>query len=303
MSYRFFFFFVLTVLPGVLSAQSPHYLPGRDPFSGEIHTRLGTFRRGEIPDTLQFQNPRLPHSSLGKYNHWVGADPELKSARFRPLTKPPQLPPSYLQENVDERTRSAAASNPAAVPQRQSEKITPAVVPTEPNFFERAGVMTGVTDEPATPGAEPAYPGEKRWFRDLNGLDNPKGGQSKKATLFQGDAVSFGNELLPQVPVVQPEASKKTPSVNPAVQAAALRQFEQKLATMLASNPSVQFLSPIRISYQNGRVTVQGVVPNQTQKIAAGNALLGDPAVKQVHNLITVLPDDSSQVLPPIEPK
>ncbi|MDR0869712.1 MAG: BON domain-containing protein [Planctomycetaceae bacterium] len=288
---KFLFLVFVLMFAGLTAAQD--YLPGRDPFSGEVQTRLGTFKKGEIPDTLQFQHPRLTFSSMGAFNHWVGADPELKTSRFRSTKLPPRLLPSdFLGENVDEReTEENTVSNPPKTSSSGKTRNTPSRPPAEPNFFEQPGIVNvPATEDPAM------LPGEKRWFRDIGGLDK----QNKKQTLFNGDAVSAGSELLNNANETGTPAAKINPGTAAVNNAAALRRFEQRLELALASNPAVQFLSPVRVSYQNGTATVQGVVPSQTQKVAAGSVLLRDPSVKQVNNLITVLPADPALAPKPI---
>lgn len=81
------------------------------------------------------------------------------------------------------------------------------------------------------------------------------------------------------------------------------RALEREIETLLVTNPSVTFLSPVQVRVAGGTATLRGVVATEEQKVAAGRAVLTHPAVQQVNNLLTVAPLDPSQRAPLIEPR
>ena len=86
----------------------------------------------------------------------------------------------------------------------------------------------------------------------------------------------------------------------PADPNAAVREY---LELMLLRSPTVNPLSPIQVIYANGRATVRGIVPAETNRIEAGRILLTDPRVQTVDNKLTVLPTDMNAPMPqPFDP-
>ena len=70
------------------------------------------------------------------------------------------------------------------------------------------------------------------------------------------------------------------------------KAFREYLEAQLLRSPDVNPLSPVQVSYQNGVVTVRGVVPTPSARAAAGYILLSDPRVSKVNNLMTCAHDD-----------
>ena len=155
-------------------------------------------------------------------------------------------------------------------------------------FFQRPGVLerNGALDEPSAQTLR-----EQRWFRDpvRSEAGTPETGAGRGAIAVGGE------ETFRSAPIAQPVPLL---AANPEQ---VRRKFEEKLEETLLSDPRVHFLSPVQISLNGNVATVRGIVPNQTHKIAVGNILLSDPAVRQVNNMISVVPLDPSKNPPPIE--
>ncbi len=76
--------------------------------------------------------------------------------------------------------------------------------------------------------------------------------------------------------------------------------FQEYLELMLLRSPEVNPLSPVKVTFSNGIATVQGIVPTQNHKLAAGKILLSDSRVKSVDNRLSVMPSDPNAPLPPV---
>lgn len=66
-------------------------------------------------------------------------------------------------------------------------------------------------------------------------------------------------------------------------------QIQDQLQLLLLRSPQVNPLSPIEVTFQDGKATIQGVVPSQTHRLEAGRILLTDSRVQSVDNRLTVL--------------
>ena len=187
---------------------------------------------------------------------------------------------------TDQNRKPSVASVPSANIPRQVDVADPRTVRRPTGFFQRSGVWesSGVFDEPAAPR-------EQRWFREPVGT--PSTGVGRGAVAVGGDET---HRATPQTELLR----TPNPPSNPEQ---VRRRFEEKLEGMLLSDPRVHLLSPVQVSFNGGIATVRGVVPNQTHKVAVGNILLSDPAVRQVNNMISVVPLDPSRNPSPITPK
>ncbi|MDR1269104.1 MAG: hypothetical protein LBK82_06240 [Planctomycetaceae bacterium] len=285
----------------------------------EIQTRLGKARFDKIPDTIEFEHPRFYRDfKMGRFNTWLASEPDAPNFRFRSVPEQ-QLPQSQHRSDIlpAEKTNKRIVSANTPVQADTSTNFPPQPIRRLPGFFERSGIM----DATVLPEENPVRSsGGSRWFRDFNrndpsgvqGLSSRSQQNSGGNDYFNGNAVVVGGELLqnkptPQSPVSATEANFRTNPVDRQSatrnQAETLRRFEQKLEGMLLTHPSIHFLSPVQISFQNGVVSVRGVVSDKEHKIAAGNFLLTNPEVKQVNNLISVVPTDPTQITVPVEPK
>ncbi|MDR2117413.1 MAG: BON domain-containing protein [Planctomycetaceae bacterium] len=307
----------------------------------EVQTRLGKVRFGEIPDTIQFDHPRFYNDfKMGNFNTWLAVEPNAPNFRFRsiPRSIPQQQSPQsqHLSDVLSaKKTNKHIVSANIPVLADTSANSSTQPVRRLPGFFERSGVMDAAELQELSEERPIRSSTGSRWFRDI---DRNNDNNSELPTLnqrsrnqrspqnsggnnyFSGNAVTVGGELLqdqqtsqqtpqsiPQSQVSATETNLRTFPVDS--QSAAknqfesLRRFEQKLEGMLLSDPLIHFLSPVRVSFRNGVVSVRGIVPSKEHKIAAGNLLLKDPLVKQVNNLISIVPTDPTQIPPPIEPK
>ena len=204
-------------------------------------------------------------------------------SRFGSTVDIPEPSPLSAQ---DRRPRAAAVP-PVNIP-RQADVADPRSLPIRRpvGFFQRPGVLEpdGVFEEPATLR-------EQRWFRELGGsaAATPESGAGRGAVAVGGEETRGETPLRT---TNSPPNSEQT-----------RRKFEEKLEGMLLSSPNVHLLSPVQVSYRDGVAVVRGVVPNQTHKVAVGNILLSDPAVRQVNNMISVIPLDPSRNPLPVDPK
>lgn len=296
-------------------------------FRTEIQTRLGKVRFGEIPDTIEFDHPRFYNDfKMGRFNSWLGPKPDAINLRLRSIPELQSQQSSRFSDilSADKTKKRIVSANTPVAP---DVGATSASQPIQrlPGFFERDGIM----DSTVLPEERPirSFSGS-RWFRDLDRNEySGLPGLSQRSQLnsggndhFGGKAITVGGELLQnqqtpqqtqqqlsQPPIAATETTIRTNPVDRQAvarnQAESRRHFEQKLEGMLLSHPSIHFLSPVQVSFQNGTVSVRGIVPDKDHKIAAGNILLTDPAVKQVNNLISVVPADPAQIVVPIEPK
>lgn len=262
-------------------------------------TRFGTFSINRMPNRLDFPNSRVPSAGkFGRNKRYLGMDTQDPSFRFKPQEEPGSLNPSeFLGETASNQREQVPSAN---IPVRPDVAATMGQPRQPTGFFQRPGIM----DPPALVSGEDLIrtPGEERWFRDIGrrpGLPGLGSGPNASGQAFAVGGQDMSAAEMGQEIVQDPAPPQQTQAVN---QAAAKRRFERQLEGKLLSDPSVHFLSPVRVSFQNGIATVRGVVPDQQHKVAAGNVLLSDPAVQQVNNHISIVPLDPSQIPDPIEP-
>ncbi len=264
-----------------------------DRFGGTARTRFGNTPVDRFPDVIESEHPRHnPGFRLGSNNSFLGIDANVRSSRFfTPPDVKPLLPSDYLGQRVVPRPDEDGSANTIA-PVARADTSRPIQRP--PNFFDRPGIM-----EPPAVVSEAELdrlPGQQRWFRDIGRrptlADMPGNPTVPPDASGSGEAFAVGGELLSAPGAPGPGIVEHSVQVNPVV---ARRQFEQILENQLLSASSVHLLSPVQVSYQNGVVTVRGIVASQTDKIAVGNILLQNPNVKQVNNLISVVSRDPSE--------
>ncbi|MGI6401096.1 MAG: BON domain-containing protein [Thermoguttaceae bacterium] len=112
------------------------------------------------------------------------------------------------------------------------------------------------------------------------------------------DARLGGTLNIPSAPFFGPVG----PAPAAPSRAQTLRAFQEYLEAQLLQSPDVNPLSPVQVSYQDGVVTVRGVVPTPAARVAAGNILLADPRVSKVNNLMTYVRADTPLTAPPATP-
>ena len=287
--FRLFCIVVFVTVGGTVFAQSTDVFQDLersldwDRFGVRSRSRFGSIIFSDVAlDKLEAEIFRLPgRSRLGV------DDVEANSRQREPEQR--RIPPT-----------AANPVPPANTPVPVNVAETPRVPIRRPTgFFQQPGVMEPnfVLDGPST-----ATPREQRWFREPGGRrEGSSVGNPETGTGIGRGAVAIGGEEALRSPPNAETAPLRTPTLPSQNPEQARRRFEEKLEGMLLSDPNVHLLSPVRISFNGGIVTVRGVVPNQTHKVAAGNILLSDPAVKQVNNMISVVPLDPNQNPPPIE--
>ena len=169
--------------------------------------------------------------------------------------------------SIDEQTApfggEAYASSPQLLWMRGG---VPQALLTEPRRHEALDYNASSTTNPAF-----------QW--DLNedeyvqsgGSNSPLGGSMEPSSIPT-------NAMIPAPITPTPEQLQKA--------------FREYLEAQLLRSPDVNPLSPVQVSYQNGVVTVRGVVPTPSARAAAGYILLSDPRVSKVNNLMTCAHDD-----------
>ena len=285
--FRLFSAIVFLSASGVAFAQSDDLLRDLDrnlnwdSIGARSRTRFGPVIFGEgIPEKLNSENFRFS----GKFRLGVGNDdsdsppPPLGLPDRGLVVKPGAVPSANTPVPVD------AASSPN-IPIRRPV-----------GFFQRSDVMQPnfVLEEPT------ATPREQRWFREFGSRREEARAGTMANGIGRGASGLGGEETLHPTPNA-PEPTIRTPTPPPQNSGLLRQKLEERLEGMLLSDPNVHLLSPVRISVSGGTATVRGVVPNQSHKIAVGNILLSDPAVKQVNNMISVAPLDPNHNPPPIE--
>ncbi len=293
--------------------QYPDYLNTETPQTTEFdrleirsYTRQGwqVFGAG-IPDTIEFRNPRIDAGTkFGRNNEILGVDYNTPSSRFRNVA-PEDVPrtsqsfeaagarPQSVDLDSVNKPMQGAVAGPQSLPIRRPV-----------GFFERPGVMEQplVSEESVI-----RTPVEQRWFRERGvrrGMDGPMGTPLPEQSGEVGGAIGVGGEDALRASGGTPRESalrNSGPPLQPLDPVQTQRKYEEKLEGMLLADPRVHLLSPVQISFQNGVATVRGVVTDQTNKVAVGQILLADPAVKQVNNMISVVPLNPAALPPPID--
>lgn len=292
-----------------------------NPMLGSRRTRFGNMPMSAWPGTLDRSHSRVPQSVVyGRNNRILGIDNSALNSRIKPLesAREPLLPSDYLSENVSSSDSSVPSANTIAPAAIASSTPTPIRRPV--GFFERPGVMADFSEPPALLSEESIARSsiEQRWFRDIGRRADTTLSPLHPSPDDSRDVLTGGLEQGgPAVAIGGREMSGQTAAsgIDPREQfvqnrqellnrqAAAKKNMERSLENLLLSSPAIHLLSPVQVSFQNGIATVRGVVPSQQHKVAAGNILLGNPSVRQVNNLMSIVPADPNTLSTPIEPK
>ena len=111
---------------------------------------------------------------------------------------------------------------------------------------------------------------DPRWFRDLT--PPPQHLQRIAAgSQMQYGAVGYGMSSTTDTLPVHPVAER-----------------EKQLEYALAQSPEISFYSAFQAKFENGVVTIVGLVGSETQRQTAERILLAQPGVKNVQNLLAV---------------
>ncbi len=78
-----------------------------------------------------------------------------------------------------------------------------------------------------------------------------------------------------------------SPPITYTIPADPTAEQEKRLEYALAQSPEVSFFSPFQAKFENGTVTVSGVVGSEQQRQAAERILLAQPGVQRVQNNLT----------------
>lgn len=274
-------------------------------FAGMTPLLAQSTDNSEVSDFYGNPNPRL--SMTLRYDRWgypAGIDPSAPGSRFSLSS-----PSSPGRKRVSTPNDIAVTLPSQELPAYHSfnrpmigdtTPFTPPEIKRPPSFFERVETFAAADgDTAASMESLPILSRSRpRWFRETPQRANPYGQppmprdsqntESGPAVAVGSARAGGGQSAMPQNP---PNISPiRNMQAEQQAIADAKRRYEEKLEGMLLTNPTVHLLSPVQVSFENGIATVRGTVTNQENKVAAGNVLLTDPAVKQVNNMISVLP-------------
>ncbi|GHT27680.1 hypothetical protein FACS18942_07320 [Planctomycetales bacterium] len=274
-----------------------------------VQGRFGEVQFGTLTPKFDYSRQRLQGAGVfGSNNRILGLDTMSGTSRIRPQSVDEAAAPSRSAQDEPVKYKVAPSANtvaPAAADLSRTERFR--TQPANPNFFEQPGIMD------ITPADTPEnrQPIEQRWFRDIDAMNDTGANNTGTNNIGRNSAVQPAdkNGLAVAVGGIQdntPPASRTNSAANPQFaprpQYVSPRNFERQLEEMLITNPGIQLLSPVQVTYQNGTATVRGVVANQQNKVEAGKVLLTAQGVRQVNNQLTVVPLDPVR-LPVIEAK
>lgn len=223
-------------------------------------------------------------------------------AEQEPSTDPTQVsavrPPSAPQREAIPRSGVVEAFPEQSVTDRNAEPFR------QPNAAQQVWMRGGPRGNAKAQDGFSIAPGAYQQPNGAASAASPASGApaSSAAASSSADLGSrFIGGALPGAGQETDAASMPLPiSRPPADPNAAIREY---LELMLLRSPTVNPLSPIQVTYANGRATVRGIVPAETNRIEAGRILLTDPRVQTVDNKLTVLPTDMNAPMPqPFDP-
>jgi hypothetical protein len=251
----------------------------------------------------------------GKYGHAIGLDE----------SRPGNLFGTPLKSSVTTPFR------PIIIDMPQSEVNIPLAGASGGSQFVPLRRPQNFLDIPTTPATSPEQiqrpdagnASRQQWFRDPNfnkvaPAGQPTGGNVRMNKAGTGQpnsmlptttssvtnvtALSSDSILQPIQPQpTQPQSTQpQPPQPNDSRR---IRAAEERLTQLLSGSVSIHWLSPVKVTLSGTVVTVEGVVANDTSRIAAGQVLLNDPNVQRVVNKINVISDDPNKRPLPIELK
>ena len=266
-----------------------------------VDGRFGSYVRGGYLSPIPFQN-RFAGSGLTftEDGSFVGAT-ESSGSRFGGSFSQSLLPGEANLDLLEARqedqvlSRFQAALDAAEARQRQIEAQLAAQQAAQQAPQQSAIVEAfpdGVPQPTTQQGAQ-----EQIWMRgSAAAAKNTAGAQNTPQASGEADLQSrFVGGQIPS-----PSPSEQDQQLPPAAfppmgdpRGETAEQIQQQLQLLLLRSPQVNPLSPIEVTFQDGKATIQGVVPSQTHRMEAGRILLTDSRVKSVDNRLTVPPADT----------
>lgn len=305
-----------------------------DPLQPRVRTRglFGDRELGTMPKPSDMQRTRFDSGFRFDDNgYFLGMDTNRPGNLFRPgWANEPESILNSFPENYGDSTVADPADeiNRPLVGATGGSQRSPTRRPVD--YYDRADVRWSDAVQAAQPATEPirtetqsaqggpAAPSQ--WFR--NPFDGGSRGVQpilpRRQTLPPGQAPAPGpagavgavgarplstTEALDPLPATAVAPMPMSPAEQSMQARRRIRLQEERLEAVLLGHASIHALSPIQVSLAGTTATVRGVVADQRSRLAVGSVLLGDPAIKQVNNLTTVLSDDPNQRPEPIDAK
>ncbi|MGL6227165.1 MAG: BON domain-containing protein [Thermoguttaceae bacterium] len=161
-----------------------------------------------------------------------------------------------------------------------------------PKWF-RSSNQTGTN-----PGFGPSRPNTASMQENVNETGPNRSGNSS----YLSGARSVGSDMLnDRTQSIDEMISESARRQNPLIQVPqtpeqlamtrdkVLQKFQNSLEEMIIRSPDIHLLAPVEVKYEDGTVTLRGVVENEQQRVKAGQILLTVPEVKRVKNLMTAV--------------
>ena len=176
---------------------------------------------------------------------------------------PAQVPVKAAEKKLSyhERVMRGHAERRAAEEERYRQYTQQLAEQNQPGANHRAHELQSI------PGFE-----DPRWFRDLTPPPQPlqriaAGSQMIYKPMGFGQGYGMSTYTIP----VDPAAER-----------------EKQLEYALAGSPEISFYSSFQTKFENGTVTVTGLVGSEQQRQTAERVLLAQPGVKNVQNFLTI---------------
>ena len=267
----------------------------------QVDGRFGSHVRGGYLSPLPFQN-RFAGSGLAFTDDgaFLGVT-ESSSSRFGGSFSQSILPGEANLDLLEARqedqawSRFQAALDAAEARQRQLEAQLAAQQAAQ-RETQQSAIVEAFPEGAPQPASEPRAQ-EQIWMRGSAAASkNTAGAQNTPQVSGETDLQSrfVGGQLPSASPSQQNQPLPPAmfpPMADPRAETA--DQIQQQLQLLLLRSPQVNPLSPIEVTFQDGKATIQGVVPSQTHRLEAGRILLTDSRVKSVDNRLTVPPADT----------
>ncbi|MCL2623108.1 MAG: BON domain-containing protein [Planctomycetaceae bacterium] len=264
---------------------------------GNRFAQQGTPNLVYVPQIRYFDTNNLTDTQFrnGLRQYWP-EDQQLLNHEWEQMTyEPARLPVNTAAVSASSVVTSVAREA-VVVPQQESQnrvsmvvvqQVPAKTVPPKPTYHQR--VMQGHAERRAAEeernrlyvqrlaeqnrqqdewqrrSLETAEPVDPLWFRDRIPTERF---QSQTAV---GKQLGYGMSAVTYTIPTNPVAEQ-----------------EKRLEYALAGSPEIAFYSPFQARFENGTVTVTGIVGSEEQRLAAERVLLAQPHVRHVQNNLTV---------------
>ena len=241
----------------------------------------GAGATGDKPRLVVASPPeRIPNGGVGRTPHYGRTREELLDARARATLEAEAL----AQRNAFQEVASGVSQQPrpnASAPD---------------GFLPQQLWMRGRAPQTGTPisGDYGAYDPLADYDSFLNNEQAYSAGYDSSAlqgywnepAALGGAVGSFGDVGAIPLPPTRVMTEAETKAI-----------IEEYFELQILRSPDVSPLSPIQVDFNNGVVTLRGVVPTPSARVAAGNLLLADPRVTKVNNMTTYVREDDGTLV------